>query len=44
LFQQRKKTLSCKNIIKELKQMQSMKKLNLPLVNVNQKNLLEMAA
>jgi len=24
--------------------MQSMKKLNLPLVNVNQKNLLEMAA
>jgi hypothetical protein len=30
--------------LKELKQMQSLKKLNFPLVNINQKNLLEMAA
>jgi hypothetical protein len=44
IFQQRKKIISCKNILKELKQMQSLKKLNFPLVNINQKNLLEMAA
>lgn len=41
---QRKKTLSCKNIFKELQQMHSAKKLNLPLVSIHQKNLLEMAS